>query len=78
MEYTVDTGVAYELHQSDLDRFTKACLRAELKSRESGCTVHVSAQLAMRCGIPAVVSYRMSDWYDDSVVRSYCNGRVSN
>lgn len=76
--------VAYEQQVANVQRFADACAKAHAQSVKNDCTVHVSARLGIPTGMdgvptaPVVIGYTLSDWYDDSVVRSYTNGRSSN
>lgn len=60
-------------------KFADACQLAiaqSLKDDARGCTIHVSAIVGRdEEGLPAVIGYRVTDWYDDAVVAHFRDGK---
>lgn len=56
-------------------KFNETCEKAKARSLEFACTVHVYAILGREQGIPAVIGFGVSDWYDGATVATYTDGR---
>lgn len=47
-----------------------------LSADYKGCSVHVNAIIGREAGLPAIIGYALSDWYSDTTVATYVNGRL--
>lgn len=60
-------------------RYAQTCGQAIARSEQpdyKNCGVNVCAVIKMVNGVPQITGYKLSDWYDDSVVASFVNGKA--
>lgn len=72
-----DNQVVVEREEQDTPkgRYQAACKQASEESKREECTKHVNARITLRDGVPTIIGYALSDWYDGSTVKSYTNGK---